>query len=108
MTPTLAYRRLWLGLGGMLLGLLAASALLEQNNLGVSALSFDGYDFTFYLKLGPKIIFNDRHGGFSQPFSNLLTSLNSGDLDLQNKAETINYVDLRYDSKIVVGRKDQP
>jgi hypothetical protein len=77
---------------------------LSEYGLRVSAVSFDETDFKFVLEIGPTIIFNDE-ASFDTSFSNLLVALETKNLDLINEAKTINYIDLRYDSKIVIGRK---
>jgi len=78
--------------------------ILEQSSIKVVALSFDGYDYKFILKSGPEIIFNDKTD-FALSFGNLFTAIETGNLDLVKDANIINYIDLRFDNKIVVGKK---
>lgn len=78
--------------------------VLNQNNLKVVSVSFDGQDYEFVLLHGPKIIFNSRNG-FESAFENLFSTLRAGELDLINEAQVIDYIDLRFDNKIVIGRK---
>lgn len=80
--------------------------VLTKNNLAVQRVSFDNFDFKFYLATGPTIIFNQKNN-LDATFSNLITAINSGDLDLVNNAEKINYIDLRFGDKIVVGKKGE-
>jgi hypothetical protein len=78
--------------------------ILADKGIEVFAVSYDGYDFTFSLKIGPKIIFNGEHGGFATSFNNLFLALDTGDLPLLDNPEEINYVDLRFENKVVIGR----
>lgn len=78
---------------------------LEQNNLKVISLSYDGFDFKFVLEVGPTIIFNGE-SDYNQAFSNLLSAIETNNLDLNKDAGNISYIDLRYDNKIIVGKKD--
>jgi len=80
--------------------------ILDQNSLKVKIIFYDGQNFKFTLDSGPTIIFNSKKG-FDIPFSNLLSALNAKTLDLINEAKSINYVDLRFDNKIVVGKNEQ-
>ncbi len=78
---------------------------LSDINIEVRAAAFDGHDFTFYLSSGVKIIFNDRNGGIVKNFDNLFLALNSGNLDLHKNIESLDYVDLRFESRVVVGKR---
>jgi hypothetical protein len=78
--------------------------ILEQNNIEVTSYYFDSFDYRFQLKVGPEIIFNDKNG-FGQVFQNLFSAIQTGNLDLERDADKINYIDLRFDNKIVVGKK---
>ncbi len=78
---------------------------LSDSGLEVRTVDFDGHDFTFYLSSGVKIIFNDRNGGFVKNFDNLFLALNSGNLDLHKNTESLDYVDLRFESRVVIGKK---
>jgi|GEM_PF-1682465 len=78
--------------------------ILEQNNIEVVSYYYDGFDFRFRLEAGPEIIFNDKNG-FGQVFQNLFSAIQTGNLDLEKDADKINYIDLRFDNKIVVGKK---
>jgi cell division septal protein FtsQ len=78
--------------------------LLDKKSLEVTTVYFDGLDYHFYLATGPEIIFNDKEGSFNSAFQNLFTALDSKNLDLINGADKINYVDLRFASKIVIGK----
>lgn len=80
---------------------------LGQKNLIVRAVTFDKVDFRFYLNTGQIIIFNDKEGGFDQAFQNLSAALDSNELDLSKEGNLINYIDLRFDSKIVIGKKNE-
>jgi hypothetical protein len=77
---------------------------LKQNNLKVIYVYFDGLDYRFTLGDGPVIIFNAKNS-FNQSFTNFFTAIQTGNLNLEKDAKSINYIDLRYDNKIVVGRK---
>ena len=78
--------------------------ILDQNNLKVISLSFDGFDYKLALESGPIIIFNNKND-FNLSFQNLFTAIQTKNLDLINDTNTINYIDLRFDNKIVVGKK---
>jgi len=78
--------------------------ILEENNIKVISVYYDGFDYYFGLEAGPDIIFNDKTS-FKQSFQNLFTAIESDNLDLFNGADKINYIDLRFDNKIVVGKK---
>jgi hypothetical protein len=80
---------------------------LDDTGLEVSEVYFDGFDFHFTLTSGPEIIFNDKEGGFAVAFQNLFTAISSGNLDLVKDAANIKYIDLRFDSKIVIGKVDK-
>ncbi|OHA46176.1 MAG: hypothetical protein A2541_00625 [Candidatus Taylorbacteria bacterium RIFOXYD2_FULL_36_9] len=77
---------------------------LDQNNLKVIAVSFDGFDYKFVLEMGPTIIFNDKNS-FDSSFANLFSAIETKNLDLIKEADNINYIDLRFDNKIVIGKK---
>jgi hypothetical protein len=79
--------------------------ILEQNRLSVVSLFFDGYDYRFKLSCGPTIIFNDK-SDFISSFENLFSAIETKNLDLENESELINYIDLRFDNKVVVGKKE--
>lgn len=80
--------------------------LLGQHNLRVNSVSFDGFDFRFILDIGPTIIFNNKNkASFELSFDNLLRAVETGDLAIQEKATEINYLDLRFDNKIIIGKK---
>jgi hypothetical protein len=76
--------------------------VLDQNNLRVISVLFDGRDYTFTLESGLKIIFNNREG-FSPPFDNFLLAYKAGNIDLSKN--DIKYIDLRFSNKIVIGKK---
>ena len=79
---------------------------LEKNGLRVVSISFDGSDFRFVLDIGPTIIFNNKNGnGFDLPFQNLFSAIQTKNLDLDANAGSISYIDLRFDNKIVIGKK---
>lgn len=80
--------------------------LLDGRGIAVSKVYFDQMDFTFYLTTGQTIIFNDKEGGFDSAFQNLFSALDSKDLDLVDDGDKIKYIDLRFESKIVVGKKE--
>lgn len=79
--------------------------ILDQNNIKVIAISYDGFDYRFTLDSGPEIIFNNKNG-FSSVFTNLFSAIETKNLDLAADASVINYIDLRFDNKIVVGKKE--
>jgi cell division septal protein FtsQ len=79
--------------------------LLRQKNLKVLAVYFDGSGYKFKLETGPEIIFDDK-SSFSVSFNNLFSAIETKTLDLINDASVINYVDLRFDNKVVVGKKE--
>lgn len=76
---------------------------LDQNNLKVVSVSFDGFDFKFTLEEGFTIIFNNKND-FDSSFANLFTALETKSLDLTKEVRAISYIDLRFDNKIVVGK----
>lgn len=80
---------------------------LNKNNLFVQAVVFDGPDFNFVLESGPTIIFNDKEKDLALVFEKLFTAMATGDLDLLGEGNKINYVDLRFGDKIVVGKKGE-
>ncbi len=80
---------------------------LDDVGLEISEVYFDGFDFHFTLTSGPEIIFNDKEGGFAVAFGNLFKAIDSGNLDLARDSQNIKYIDLRFDSKIVIGKVDK-
>ena len=78
--------------------------LLDQKNIKVISVYFDGSDYKFNLEGGPVVIFNDKNG-FEQSFSNLFSAIDTKNLDLVSGVDKINYIDLRFDNIIVVGKK---
>jgi len=80
--------------------------ILDQNNLKIVSVSFDGFDYKFTLEAGPKIIFNEKND-FNSSFQNLFTAIETKNLDLVKDASLINYIDLRFDNKIVIGKKEK-
>ncbi len=95
---------------GIYLKIFSLIDILADYKISVSAWQVvevaGGLDFTFILENGPKILFNDREGGFVASFQNLLTALDAGKIDLRNEENNIDYVDLRFESKVVVGKKN--
>ena len=79
-------------------------SILDKNDLKVTAISFDGTDFRFTLETGPTIVFNDENN-FDSSFQNLFSAIKTKNLDLVRDAGIISYIDLRFDNKIVVGKK---
>jgi hypothetical protein len=79
--------------------------ILESNNLSVVSVFFTGSDFNFKLKNGPVIIFNTKND-LGSSFENLFTAIKSGDLNLEGEANIINYIDLRFENKVLVGKKE--
>jgi len=79
---------------------------LDQNNLKVVQVYFDGVDYRFILEIGPTIIFNNKNN-FNLSFNNLFSAIETKNLDLVNGANLISYIDLRYDNKIVIGKKGE-
>lgn len=77
---------------------------LDQKNIKVIFISYDGFDYKFTLDSGPVIIFNSEDG-LEAPFTNLFSALETKTLDLATEASKINYIDLRFDNKIVIGKK---
>lgn len=80
--------------------------ILDEKNLKVVAVISSNSDFKFILESGPEIIFNDN-GGFDQQFNNLLTAISGESLDLKKRSDEIKYVDLRFDNKVVIGKKEK-
>jgi hypothetical protein len=78
--------------------------LLSGKNIKVVSVYYDGMDYHFILDSGPEIIFKAQDG-LNQSFANLFTALETGNLDLVKDAPKINYIDLRFDNKIVIGKK---
>jgi hypothetical protein len=77
---------------------------LDKKGVKVTTVAYDEHDFKFGLENGPTIIFNMKYS-FEQSFGNLFTAIQTGDLDLAKDAGLINYIDLRFDNKIVIGKK---
>ena len=77
--------------------------ILDQKNMKVISVSFDGSDYKFTLENGPEIVFNNKNT-FELSFQNLFSAIETGNLDLEKEANLIKYIDLRFDNKIVVGR----
>jgi len=77
---------------------------LGKNGLEVIVISFDGSDFRFTLDIGPTIVFNNKNN-FDLSFQNLFSALATKNLDLTKDAASISYIDLRFDNKIVIGKK---
>jgi cell division septal protein FtsQ len=77
---------------------------LDKNNIKVVAVSFDGTDFRFVLESGPTIVFTNKDN-FDPTFQNFFTAIETKNLDLDAEADIISYIDLRFDNKIVVGKK---
>jgi hypothetical protein len=78
--------------------------VLDKKGIKVTTVAYDERDFKFGLENGPTLIFNLKNS-LDQSFGNLFTAIQTGDLDLAKNAGTINYIDLRFDNKIVVGKK---
>jgi hypothetical protein len=81
--------------------------ILADAGIEVGEIYFDGFDFHFTLTSGPEIIFNDKEGGFDVAFENLFKAIDSDNLDLVKDSQSIKYIDLRFDSKIVIGKVDK-
>ena len=79
--------------------------LLAEKNLRVEAVVFDGSDYKFNLNNGIYIIFNNKID-FAQTFGNLFSAMETNNLDLNSDEEKIKYIDLRFENKIVVGKKE--
>jgi hypothetical protein len=79
--------------------------ILEENKIKVVFVYYDGFDYHFGLESGPEIIFNNKTS-FKQSFQNLFAAIESGNLDLVKDVSILNYIDLRFDNKVVVGKKD--
>jgi cell division septal protein FtsQ len=77
---------------------------LDKNNIKVVAVSFDGADFRLILESGPTIVFTNKDN-FDPTFQNFFTAIETKNLDLDAEADIISYIDLRFDNKIVVGKK---
>ena len=80
-------------------------SILDQNNLKVGYVFYDGFDFRFNLDLGPVIIFNSKDN-FSESFSNFFTAIETKNLDPEKDAGSISYIDLRFANKIIIGKKE--
>lgn len=78
---------------------------LDQKNIKVISIFFDGFDYRFTLEDGPEIIFNNKKD-FNLSFANLFIAMETKNLDLAKDGPAINYIDLRFDNKIVVGKKE--
>ena len=77
---------------------------LIEKNLRVIQVFFDGVDYRFTLETGPIIIFSST-GDPSLSFRNLWAAIATNNLDLIQESASINYVDLRFENKIVIGKK---
>lgn len=80
-------------------------SIIDQNNLKVWFVFYDGFDFRFNLDLGPVIIFNSQDN-FSESFSNFFTAIETKNLDLEKDSTSISYIDLRFANKIIIGKKE--
>lgn len=80
--------------------------LLDKNNMKVVAVSYDNFDFKFILENGPEIIFNNKYS-FTTSFDNLFRAIETKNLDLEKDAGIIKYIDLRFENKIVIGKKNE-
>lgn len=78
--------------------------LLDQKKIKIISVKFDGADYKYGLEGGPELIFNNKNG-FEQSFNNLFSAIDTGNLDLEKDASIIKYIDLRFDNKIVIGKK---
>lgn len=78
--------------------------LLEEKKITINTVTFDGIDYRFNLESGPAIIFNTTNS-FEQSFGNLFGAIETKNLDLEKEAGSIKYIDLRFDNKIVIGKK---
>ncbi len=79
--------------------------ILDQNSLKVVSVFFDENDYVFVLESGPKIIFNNKNT-FTIPFDNLFTAIKTNNLVLDKEFHLIEYIDLRFDNKIIVKPKN--
>lgn len=91
-------------------GLFKFITLLENRNLRVNILSYTGIDFQLTLETGPVIIFNFKNDSTDKPgvslaFVNFFAALDGKNLDLLNDVSLIDYIDLRFENKVVVGKK---
>jgi len=77
---------------------------LDQNGIKAVSLFFDGFDFRLILEAGPEVIFNNKNN-LEVSFQNFFTAIQTGDLNLGRDVLDINYIDLRFDNKIVIGKK---
>ncbi len=87
-------------------------SILNENNLRVVSLISAEGDFKFILDSGLQIIFNNKddkigEGIFNRAFSNLFTAISTKDLDLEIETSKIEYIDLRFANKIVIGKKGE-
>jgi len=85
-------------------------SILAENDLKVISLIYEEGDFKFVLESGPILIFNNENSQFGENdfervFTNLFTAIATKDLDINTEAENIEYIDLRFDNKIVIGKK---
>ncbi len=85
-------------------------SILAENNLKVISLIYEEGNFKFVLESGPQIIFNNKSNqigdsSFDRVFTNLFTAISTKDLDLETEAYKIDYIDLRFANKIVIGKK---
>jgi cell division septal protein FtsQ len=80
--------------------------ILDQKEIKVVAVTYDNFDYKFILESGPEIIFNSKNS-FELSFNNLFSAIETKNLDLEKDSGVINYIDLRFDNKIVIGKKDK-
>lgn len=85
-------------------------SILAENNLKVISLIYEEGNFKFVLESGPILIFNNANSQFGENdfervFMNLFTAIATKDLDINAEAENIEYIDLRFANKIVIGKK---
>ena len=78
--------------------------ILDQKGIKVVTVTYDNFDYKFILENGPEIIFNNKNS-FDSSFNNLFSAIETKNLDLEKDAGLINYIDLRFDNKIVIGKK---
>lgn len=81
-------------------------SLLDKKEIGVTKVSFDGLDFRFSLLSGQTIIFTNKENNFIEAFQNFFTALETKNIDLVKDSANINYIDLRFADKIVIGKNE--
>jgi hypothetical protein len=79
--------------------------VLDKNNLSITSVIFDNYDYRFVLESGPEIIFNTENN-VNNSFENLFSAIETKNLDLEKESQDIKYIDLRFEGKVVIGRKE--